>query len=178
MVHGGWVVIQRRMDGSVDFYRNWKDYVEGFGDLEGEFWLGLDKIHQITSTTDSRLLIALMDYDQMIKTAVYDHFLIGDGDKKYQLHVYGYKNIGTDADAGDSLSYHNRMKFSTKDQDNDYSCAVKSKGAWWYKKCHASNLNGQYLVGKMYSFGDGVNWRSFKGHQYSLKRTQMMIGRH
>ena len=181
MVYGGWVVIQRRMDGSVDFYRNWKDYVEGFGDLEGEFWLGLDKIHQITSTTNSRLLIALMDYNRMVKSAVYDHFWIGDGDKKYQLHVQGYKNVGNSADAGDSLSYHNGMKFSTKDQDNDQkedNCAVEYKGAWWYKKCHASNLNGQYLVGEMTSFADGVIWSSFKGHQYSLKRAEMMIGRH
>ena len=175
MDHGdGWTVIQRRMDGSVDFYRNWKDYVEGFGDLEGEFWLGLDKIHQITSNNDSRLIILLMDYDQRVKSATYDHFSIGDGDKKYQLYVKGFKGS-----AGDSLSYHNGMKFSTKDNDNDQeedSCAVAYKGAWWYKGCHVSNLNGRYLVGKMSSFADGVIWNTFKGYKYSLKRTEMMLG--
>jgi len=44
----GWTLMQHRLDGSVDFYRNWSEYRLGFGQLDGEFWLGNEHIHQIT----------------------------------------------------------------------------------------------------------------------------------
>ena len=68
--------------------------------------------------------------------------------------------------------------FSTNDRDNDIipeSCAVLYKGAWWYKECHYSNLNGAYLFGRITSFADGVIWYEWKGHYYSLKSTRLMI---
>ena len=77
------------------------------------------------------------------------------------------------------LSFHSGMQFTTKDQDNDLrsdgSCAVKFKGAWWYKGCHRSNLNGQYLGGPHDSYADGINWLAFRGHHYSLKHSEMKL---
>ena len=70
------------------------------------------------------------------------------------------------------------MQFSTKDQDSDLhsaSCAQLFKGAWWYKSCHASNLNGLYLNGQHASYSDGVNWNTFRGFHYSIKRTEMKV---
>ena len=71
------------------------------------------------------------------------------------------------------------MKFSTKDVDNDQTggsnCAQLYKGAWWYNKCHSSNLNGQYLAGLHGSYADGVNWAPFKGQYYSLKTSEMKV---
>ena len=79
-------------------------------------------------------------------------------------------------DAGDSLAYHNRMKFSTKDSDNDvYSydnCAVDRKGSWWYKRCHYSNLNGLYL-GAGQTSGTGIRWYYWKSQ--SMKQTEMKV---
>ena len=80
--------------------------------------------------------------------------------------------------AGDSLSWHRGMAFSTKDRDNDIisgNCATHYKGAWWYKKCHHSNLNGRYLKAKHSSYADGVNWYHWKGYKYSVKRAEMKI---
>ena len=80
--------------------------------------------------------------------------------------------------AGDSLSYHRGHPFTTKDQDNDDSsanCAVSYKGAWWYRRCHHSNLNGVYHHGQHSSTGDGVNWYHWKGYKYSVKRAEMKI---
>jgi hypothetical protein len=71
------------------------------------------------------------------------------------------------------------MAFSTQDVDNDVdigkNCAVKYKGAWWYRHCHHSNLNGFYHLGPHTSTADGVNWHAWKGHYYSLKKTEMKL---
>ncbi|KXJ78661.1 hypothetical protein RP20_CCG003943 [Aedes albopictus] len=85
--------------------------------------------------------------------------------------------------AGDGLSYHKGSKFSTMDMNNDVqgnNGAVDWTGAWWYKKGHYSNLNGQYLLGKVDHtkfHGKGMTWNPFRGDDYSLKRSRMMIKR-
>jgi len=79
---------------------------------------------------------------------------------------------------GDSLTDHAGQKFSTMDQDNDVcscSCAAKFKGAWWYKKCYLSNLNGQYIRGQHNSNSNGIEWVRWKGNRYSLKISEMKI---
>ena len=77
------------------------------------------------------------------------------------------------------LTFCSDMQFSTRDSDNDIkqnaSCAQQFKGAWWYSRCHHSNLNGLYLNGSHSSMADGVNWIPFKGYYYSLKRTEMKV---
>ncbi len=79
---------------------------------------------------------------------------------------------------GDSLNWHNGQRFSTWDNDLDpdaRNCAVDYEGAWWYRICHSSNLNGRYLGGVHASFGNGINWFGWRGDYYSMKRTEMKI---
>ncbi|XP_052895289.1 ryncolin-2-like [Anopheles moucheti] len=171
---GGWIVIQHRFDGSTYFNRIWNEYKNGFGNLNGEFWLGLDRIYQLTSSVPHELVVLLEDFDGGKVYAKYDLFEIGDESEKYVLKKLGVYS-GT---AGDSFSGAKGMKFSTIDADNDTwenQCAVKYTGAWWYSNCHMSNLNGKYLRGKTTEYATSMVWNTFRGYYYSLKTSKMML---
>ena len=171
---GGWTVFQRRMNGAQDFHLNWDDYVNGFGDVSGDFWLGLQKIHCLTASS-TQLRVDLADFNRNEKYAEYRTFSVGDDDDKYRLTVSGYS--GT---AGNSLTYDNNQQFSTKDQDNDDrsdACAQAHTGAWWYSRCGNVNLNGVYYSGPNSPRWKGVFWYHWKGPGYSLKATEMKLRR-
>ncbi|KAM4663917.1 ficolin-2-like [Discoglossus pictus] len=171
---GGWMVFQRRWDGSVDFFRDWKSYKTGFGSRLNEFWLGNDNLHKITSSGTWELRIDLQDFENIKSHATYSSFQVLGEDEKYKLLLGDFK----EGDAGDSMSFQKDMKFSTKDQDNDQDpshCAEVFKGGWWYNKCHYANLNGLYLLGQHSSYGNGINLRTGKGYYYSYKYSEMKI---
>ncbi|NXK26506.1 FCN1 protein, partial [Arenaria interpres] len=169
---GGWIVFQRRWDGSVNFLRDWDSYKRGFGNQLTEFWLGNDNIHLLTSLGPCELRIDLRDFENNYYFAKYASFRVLGESEKYKLVLGDF--LG--GNAGDSLSYHKDMPFSTTDQDNDmssFNCATEYKGAWWYNDCHYSNLNGMYWPGVHGSYADGINWKTGKEYHYSHKRTEM-----
>ena len=168
---GGWTVFQRRKDGSQYFYRGWSDYENGFGDLAGEFWLGLKNIHRLTGDKINNVLrIDLKPFRYGGPAyAEYEVFNVGDDSVDYILTVGGYSG-----NAGDSLYYHNGMKFSTKDRDNDKArwsnCASSRRGGWWYNNCENSNLNGQYYTYCTSTYR-GIRWTSKSS--YNMVFTEM-----
>ncbi|XP_055864464.1 ficolin-1-like [Biomphalaria glabrata] len=134
---GGWIIFQRRINGKVDFYRGWKEYRDGFGDYNtGEFNLGNENIFNLTSTGQYDLRIDL-EFENT------KYFKVLGETEKYRLQIGKYSG-----NASDGLDIHNNKFFSTFDRDNDenrsVNCAEKSSGAWWYKGCHRSNLNGKW----------------------------------
>ena len=138
---GGWTVFHKRFNGFVGFYRGWDEYKKGFGDVRGEFWLGNEKIHQLTEIP-SQLRAEIKTKDDGSKYAKYSNFTVTNEASHYTLFVGFYSGTATDR-----LTAHNGMAFTTKDRDNDEyggNCAVVEKGAWWYYVCSNANLNSNY----------------------------------
>uniref|UniRef100_A0A8C6EEX3 Tenascin-N n=1 Tax=Moschus moschiferus TaxID=68415 RepID=A0A8C6EEX3_MOSMO len=171
---GGWIVFQRRNTGQLDFFKRWRTYVEGFGDPMKEFWLGLDKLHNLTMGTPTRYEVRVdLQTANESAYAVYDSFQVASSKERYRLTVGNYR--GT---AGDALTYHNGWKFTTFDRDNDIAlsnCALTHHGGWWYKNCHLANPNGRYGETK---HSEGVNWEPWKGHEFSIPFVELKIRPH
>ncbi|KAM9470273.1 uncharacterized protein fgl2b [Clarias gariepinus] len=185
---GGWTLIQRRFDGSISFNRTWNDYKQGFGKLMGEFWLGNDKIHWLTSTKTMVLRIELEDLDGNKEYAQYDHFHVANESQYYKLTIEGYS--GT---AGDAMQYskhfnHNQKNFTTPDRDNDQytsgNCGAYYGSGWWFDACLSANLNGKYYETKYRGVRNGIFWgtwhnisiESYLTHdRQSFKTVRMMI---
>ncbi|XP_034559337.1 tenascin-N [Notolabrus celidotus] len=167
---GGWLMLQRRTTGKLDFMKRWRQYIAGFGDMTDEFFIGLDKIYELTNTPTQYELRFDLGLGSERAFAVYDNFKIAPVKQKFKLTIGTYR--GT---AGDAMTYHQGRPWSTVDSDNDIAlgnCALTHRGAWWYKNCHLANLNGKW--------GDnrhslGVNWEPWKGHLTSLDFTEMKI---
>jgi len=140
----GWIIIHQHLGYTFDWQLSWAAYKAGFGSIDADFWLGLEKMHLLTSSRPYRLRVEVQHRSTNLwYSAEYWSFKIGDElNDKYRLEVSGYSG-----DAGDSLQYegnwgiwyHNWIKFTTFDQDNDESpgnCAPNRGGGWWYNQCY------------------------------------------
>ncbi|XP_071787361.1 microfibril-associated glycoprotein 4-like [Asterias amurensis] len=172
-------VFQKRFNGSVDFNKNWADYKNGFGDLNGEFWLGNEKLYQITSQGPKyELLVTLTAFDDSVAQARYTHLIFKGEDSSYEINP-GYALQSTDYNAGDGFE---SKAFSTFDIDNDddvANCAELLSGSWWFAHCSdsytPSNLNGRYSDTPEVEHHQGMYWSPWMGKYVSLKATEMKI---
>ncbi|XP_052090047.1 ryncolin-1-like isoform X2 [Mytilus californianus] len=144
---GGWTVIQRRVNGTTDFERNWVDYREGFGDPQKEYWLGNKYLNILTTNGKYELRVDLKDTYNWMTYALYKTFSVSDENSQYKLTIGGYS--GT---LDNGMAYNNGRKFTTKDRDHDNSgenCAIK-RGAWWHGVCSPAQLNIDMTKKKLY----------------------------
>nr|XP_055061927.1 fibrinogen beta chain [Misgurnus anguillicaudatus] len=207
---GGWVLIQNRMDGSVDFGRRWDDYRRGFGNVAfdvgkghcqtpGEYWLGNERISQLTKMGQTELLVEMEDWKGLKVHAQYEQFTMQGESTNYILSVNRYSGTagntfmeGANELFGENrtMTIHNGMMFSTYDRDNDKwipgdpskQCSREDGGGWWYNRCHSCNPNGRYYWGGSYTKNmakhgtdDGIVWMNWKGSWYSLRSISMKI---
>ncbi|CAG2206713.1 Ficolin-1-A,Angiopoietin-2,Ficolin-2,Ficolin-1,Fibrinogen-like protein A,Angiopoietin-related protein 7,Angiopoietin-4,Techylectin-like protein [Mytilus edulis] len=172
MVADGWTVIQRRLDGSIDFYREWADYKKGFGRVSGEYWLGNDNIFNILNRKSYSLRFDVQDWSGEWRYAQYEMFKLADESNGYEITLSGYTGNAGDAMLG-SQKYLTDTRFSTKDRDNDdmptAKCTDHTNGGWWYQGlperwCTKVNPNGRYSVDDSTTSMFWYPWKSsFKG---------------
>ncbi|KAM9454391.1 fibrinogen beta chain [Clarias gariepinus] len=208
--NGGWLLIQNRLDGSVDFGRRWDEYKRGFGNVAydvgkghcetpGEYWLGNDRISQITKTGPTEVLIEMQDWSGTKVHAQYQQFTVQGEASNYILAVDKYSGTAGNTfltgatelfGVNRTMTIHNGMMFSTYDRDNDRwvpgdpskQCSKEDGGGWWYNACHSANPNGRYYWGGAYTKNmakhgtdDGIVWMNWKGSWYSLKTISLKI---
>uniref|UniRef100_A0A8C3TGL5 Angiopoietin-related protein 3 n=1 Tax=Chelydra serpentina TaxID=8475 RepID=A0A8C3TGL5_CHESE len=171
-----WTVIQNRVDGSLDFNQTWESYANGFGDLKGEFWLGLAKLYSIANQADYILRIELKDWKDNKRYVEYT-FTLGSPETDYTLHLSEIS-----ANIPNALPEQTKLRFSLMDHDNatkrDFNCPERYSGGWWHRACGETNLNGKYI--KPRSEGKlerrrGIYWKPPKGRFYLIKSTKLMI---
>lgn len=182
---GGWTLIQKRIDGIVDFQRLWCDYLDGFGDLLGEFWLGLKKIFYVVNQKDTSFMlhVALESEDDTFAYASYDNFWLEDETRFFKMHLGRYSGNAGDAFRGlGKEDNQNSVPFSTSDVDNDEcrpaclvngqsvkSCShLHNRTGWWFSQCGLANLNGiHHFPGKPRT--TGIQWGTWTKNNSPVK---------
>ncbi|KAM9797100.1 angiopoietin-related protein 3 [Syngnathus typhle] len=174
---GGSTVIQRRRaDGSVDFDQTWQKYEKGFGHLEKDFWLGLEKIHSILKQGMYILKMDLEDWKEDKHWAEY-RFSLDDSTEHYALHLTHFSG-----DLVDGMANSSGVPFSTKEQNNGNpqapNCARDHTGGWWFTGCGENNLNARYQWERAKGRSArrrALHWKPGNGSAYSLKMTELSI---
>ncbi|XP_018415939.1 PREDICTED: fibroleukin [Nanorana parkeri] len=184
---GGWTLVQSRQDGSINFNRTWNEYKNGFGNLTGEFWLGNDKIHLLTKSSNMMLRIELEDFKGVKEHATYDQFYVANEYLKYRLSVSGYSGTAGDALLFSKQYSHDQKSFTTPDKDNDRypsgNCGAYYSSGWWFDACMSANLNGKYYRSDYKGVRNGIFWGTWKGvdeehissFRQAFKNVRMMI---
>ena len=178
----------RRFDGSGNFNRNWNEYKTGFGDAGGEAWLGNEYLHYLTNTRSYKLRFDLEDWDGNTAYAEYSSFVVTSETDKFRLQLGDYSgnaSASSSDDASQGFLYHNNQRFTTYDQDNDAdataSCINSDTspyfGGFWYNECSRVRPTNTYCFSascgsSTYAY---MNWRAWRGNEYSLKKLKMMM---
>ncbi|KAK2891371.1 hypothetical protein Q8A67_014014 [Cirrhinus molitorella] len=113
---GHWMVILRRMNGEVNFFRPWENYKQSFGNKEGEYWLGAEHIHQLTRRYQYKLRVDLEDFEGKKVYAVYESFSVDSEADGYKLHVSGFVDGGADHDGSMNIGaswYHWKTNYNS-----------------------------------------------------------------
>lgn len=173
---GSWMVMLRRQDGSVEFYREWQDYKNGFGSLDSEFWAGNELMYQLTNNGRKfTMRIDLTNYAGDSIFAKFSDFSVGSEYTNYTLHATGFDPSST---VHDKMKYQTGCQFSTAGRDNDRkteNLAMALQAPFWY--CYTTDivLTGHYGQASEISSGFGIKWYGPWSQTTYAKYAVMMI---
>nr|XP_040039377.1 angiopoietin-related protein 4-like [Gasterosteus aculeatus aculeatus] len=179
---GGWTVIQKRHDGSENFNQLWESYKKGFGNLNGEFWLGLENIRALSSQGQHVLQVELSDCAGQRRLEARYRFRLDGEEEKFALHLEQEASPG--AEETMATPEESGLPFSTADRDNDLAsdgnCAALLSGGWWFSDCGGANLNGRYPRRqcehrRRQPRRQALFWTSARGQDAPLKGTLLKI---
>ena len=179
---GGWTVIQRRNAsmGWVDVVRNWADYENGFGDLDGEFWIGLKNIYELTSQQRMELRLSVWNTNTDKLYWNYPLFAVSGPDSRYALSTTmtsgsgnGYTPFGTSSRYSYSFTTYDRYAGSR-------NCGFIRQSGWWYynANCEYANLNGRHQPSGLCGtdrVGERLVWRVASGGYNIYTNSEMKI---
>ncbi|XP_041355317.1 angiopoietin-related protein 1-like [Gigantopelta aegis] len=180
MKFGGRTMVQYRDDVTEDFYRNWTDYRNGFGSLDADFWLGLEKIRQIVKNRDVDLVVFMKLGNGSYYQQRYFNVSVSDESDGYRV-MFSHSRPGSSFPLGDSLSYANGSQFTTLDVDNDNwaggNCAQTHKSGFWFNACTKCNPNGRLLkpADGLKSSSEEVFWTHDLGNSAPYKTKMWLV---
>ena len=155
--YAGYTVLFRKLARvNKIFYRNWDEYKNGFGNLTDNYWMGLEKMYQITNRKGYNLFIEL-GTNSSFSNITHRNFFIYSENYYYKLNL-GTKISGT---LYDNSVYHHGLNFTTFDQDHDArnnsNCAIVTKGGWWFSNCYSMCLTCEHTAGQYQPFSGATN---------------------
>ena len=170
---GGWTVIQRRNAsmGWVDFARNWADYENGFGDVDGEFWIGLKNIHELTTQQNMALRLSVWNTNTDTFFWNYPFFAVSGPDSRYALSTR--MSTGSGSGSYRPFGYEGRSDnyFTTYDHSSGpNNCGFIRQSGWWYYNAicnYPPNLNGRHQPSGLWgtdAVGERLVWRVSSGY--------------
>ena len=177
---GGWIMYQRRVDGTLNFKRTWHEYKHGFGDNGGnttELWLGNENAYQLVKSygiKGATLRIEVDAFDGVHGWIESFNVLLEGENLLYRIYWKGCRASKTSM--RDDWNRHKAQTFKTFDMIGGlWACLLYFKGGWWYTKqggCGNVLMNGEYISSAEQKV-TSIFVRSFKNE--ALQRSRMMF---
>nr|KAG5709726.1 hypothetical protein BaRGS_027751 [Batillaria attramentaria] len=136
-----------RTSTATSFNRTWQEYKDGFGDASGDYFIGLERLHQLTTSKDYELRFRVRLDNKTNYYQYYRSFVLNDESENYSFTFNYTLHFQV---LGDCLGNLQGVGFSAFDRDNDgdssINCAQQNGGGWWFSGASCSSCSPLGLI--------------------------------